>query len=183
MPFKISRGLRRLVNVSIACVCLYACRFSVLCRNECLSPVTAVDVESGMSTLAAGTSHIGMWFAPLMFGGWSGSTAFAEVFFTRQGRNRPCPFCQDHLVWMAGVTSSQPELAARLRDLPFNYCDTVFQFGKNAFRRSASSSAYSDHPADGPVRELVDNEMLFTPLTSSGDCWTRCSLLRPWILF
>ena len=64
----------------------------------------------------------------------------------------------------------QPELAARLRDLPFVHLKHRVPIWKERFQAQCFSLQLdSDHPADGPVRELVDQGMLATPLTTSGD--------------
>tara|TARA_B100001939_G_C16509646_1_gene433145 strand:- start:52 stop:522 length:471 start_codon:yes stop_codon:yes gene_type:complete len=64
----------------------------------------------------------------------------------------------------------QPELAARLRDLPFDFLKNRIPIWKQCFQAQCFSLQLdTDHPLDGPVRELVDQGMLSTPLTSSGD--------------
>ena len=120
-----------------------------------------------------GTAHIGMWFAPLMFGGWRPDQSLLQKCSLSR-----CSDAIDHprsprigLVWMAGRHHApQPELAARLRDLPFNHLQSRIPIWNERFQAQCFSLQLdSDHPPDGPVRELVDNELLVTPLTSSSD--------------
>ena len=121
----------------------------------------------------SGTAHLGLWFAPLMLGGWRPD----QPSLQRCSLSR----CRDAverdqtprigLVWMAGRHQApQPELAARLRDLPFDHLKQYLPLWKQRFQAQFFSLQLdTDHPPDGPVRELVDREMLATPLTSSGD--------------
>ena len=64
----------------------------------------------------------------------------------------------------------QPELAARLRDLPFDHLNRRVPIWVERFQAQCFSLQLdTDHPPEGPVRELVDRGMLATPLKSSGD--------------
>ena len=120
-----------------------------------------------------GTAHLGLWFAPLMLGGWrSGQSPLQHSSLSRSS------YSSDHarsprigLVWMAGRHHApQPELAARLRDMPFEFLKNRIPIWKESFQAQCFSLQLdTDHPLDGPVRELVDQGMLSTPLTSSGD--------------
>ena len=121
-----------------------------------------------------GTAHLGLWFAPLIFGGWGPdqpplqrcSLSRRRTAVNHQGQ---CP--RIGLVWMAGCHQApQPELAARLRDLPFVHLKHRVSMWKQRFQAQCFSLQLdTDHPLEGPVRELVDQGMLATPLIASGD--------------
>ena len=120
-----------------------------------------------------GTAHLGLWFAPLMLGGWRPDQSSLRrcALSLRRDPADPAHPPRIGLVWMAGRHQApQPELAARLRDLPFVHLKQRIQLWTQRFHaKCISLQLDTDHPPDGPVRELVDEGVLASPLTSSGD--------------
>ena len=120
-----------------------------------------------------GTAHLGLWFAPLPLGGWGTDQPPLQrcSLLRRPYGVKQAQFPRIGLVWMAGRhLAPQPELAARLRDLPFVHLKNRVPIWKERFEAQCFSlQLATDHPPDGPVRELVDQGMLATPLTTSGD--------------
>ena len=126
-----------------------------------------------------GTTHLGLWFGPLMLGGWgpdqsplhrcSLSRRRDEVNHTHRPRIG--------LVWMVGRHQSpQPELAARMRDLPFVHLKHRIPIWKQRFQAQCFSLQLDNHhPQDSPVRELVEQGLLATPLSSSAIGWILCA--------
>ena len=120
-----------------------------------------------------GTTHLGLWFAPLMLGGWGPdqSPLHRCSLSRRRHAANHAHSPRIGLVWMAGRHQApQPELAARMRDLPFVHLQHRVPIWKQRFQAQCFSLQLDiDHPQDSPVRELVDQGMLATPLTPSGD--------------
>ena len=70
-----------------------------------------------------GSAHLGLWFAPLMLGGWGPDQSSLQRCSLSRSRDavNQAQSPRIGLVWMAGRHQApQPELAARLRDLPFD---------------------------------------------------------------
>ena len=93
--------------------------------------VYAMNLDSAPWLVAE--AHLGLWFAPLALGGWQPEqpalqTAALKSFHSSEpDLDRP----RIGLVWMAGRHQSpQPELAARMRDLPFS-CFAALDTGTN----------------------------------------------------
>ena len=89
-----------------------------------------------------GNAHLGLWFAPLMLGGWrSGQSPLQHSSLSRSS------YSSDHarsprigLVWMAGRHHApQPELAARLRDMPFEFLKNRIPIWKESFQAQCFS--------------------------------------------
>ena len=120
-----------------------------------------------------GCAHLGLWFVPLKLGGWGPDQPQLQPCSLLRSRNavNHAQSPRIGLVWMAGRHQApQPELAARLRDLPFDHLKQRVPIWTQRFQAQCFSLQLdTDHPPDGPVRELVDRGMLATPLTSSGD--------------
>ena len=120
-----------------------------------------------------GSAHLGLWFAPLIFGGWGPDQPPLQRCSLSRRRDavNHAQSPRIGLVWMAGRHQApQPELAARLRDLPFVHLKHRVPIWKQRFQAQCFSLQLdTDHPPDGPVRELVDQGMLATPLKTSGD--------------
>ena len=120
-----------------------------------------------------GTAHLGLWFVPLMLGGWGPDQSPLQrcSLSRRSDAVDVAQFPRIGLVWMAGRHQApQPELAARMRDLPFDHIKQRIRIWRQRFQAHCFSLQLDiDHPPDGPSRELVDQGMLSTPLTSSGD--------------
>ena len=157
--------LRLFVRASLMRVVQERMSLPINCKVEVMNPQSP--------PWHLGTAHLGLWFAPLPLGGWGPDQpplhrcslsrsldAVNQVDSPRIG-----------LVWMAGRHQApQPELAARLRDLPFHHLEHRVPFWIKRFQAQCFSLQLdTDHPSEGSVRELVDRGMLATPLTTSGD--------------
>ena len=120
-----------------------------------------------------GAVHLGLWFAPLMMGGWEPDQPSLRRSPLFRSHNSPLQGRSPRigLVWTAGRHQApQPELAARLRDLPFLHLkERIPNWNKRFQAQCFSLQIDTDHPIDGPVRELVDQGLLVTPLASTGD--------------
>ena len=120
-----------------------------------------------------GSAHLGLWFVPLIFGGWTPNQPPLQRCSLSRRRNAVSHAHSPRigLVWTAGRHQSpQPELAARLRDLPFVHLKHRIPIWKQRFQAQCFSLQLDiDHPPIGPERDLVDQGMLATPLMTSGD--------------
>ena len=157
--------LRLFVRASLMRVVKERMSLPTNCRVEVMNPQ--------FPPWQLGSAHLGLWFAPLPLGGW-GPEQSPLLRCSLSRRHKFVKQVQSPrigLVWMAGRHKApQPELAARLRDLPFVHLKHRVPIWKQRFQANCSSlQLATDHPQDGPVRELIDQGMLATPLMSSGD--------------
>ena len=107
-----------------------------------------------MPTLAARNAHLGMWFAPLMLGGWGTEQPALRNFIISPVTYQTIPVLHE-LVWLDGGSSpcSPARLAARLRDLPFDFLKNRITNWTQRFQAQCFSLQLDiDHPLDGPVR-------------------------------
>ena len=120
-----------------------------------------------------GSNHLGLWFVPLIFGGWTPNQPPLQRCSLSCSRNEVSYAHSPRigLVWAAGRHQApQPELAARLRDLPFVHLKHRIPIWHQRFQAQCFSLQLDiDHPPVGPERDLIDQGMIATPLKSSGD--------------
>ena len=127
-------------------------------------------------------AHMGLWFAPLALGGWS-----PEQPALKYAALRRLPSCRLDssspkigLVWMAGRHKApQPELAARLRDVPFPLLKERLGDWQNRFNaRCFSLQLGNEHLLENDVIDEVESGRLEQPLSEKGDWLTTAEVVE-----
>ena len=166
--------LKLLLRPSLVRLVVERLRLPINCRVEAMTLDTPPWKQADI--------HLGLWFVPLVLGGWHPKQSALQAAALKRSATQVVDSDRPRigLVWMAGRHKApQPELAARMRDVPFScfqqrLSDWKKRFNANCFCLQSGH----EHPLTNDVIDEVDTGNLELPSLDSGDWLTTTQVVE-----